>query len=66
LEPSEISDKYIPNNLGMIFSERIFVADLTFLSLCCHLVRNENQVAQQTKDKKAVVANENTDSELIP
>lgn len=50
----------------MIFSERIFVADLTFVSLCCHLVRNENQVAQQTKDKKAVVANENTDSELIP
>ncbi len=62
LEPSEYSDRYVPNKLGLIFSERLFVGDLTFGSFSCALVRNEG-AGQAAKNVKG--AAESPDEPLL-
>ena len=40
VEPIEYTDKYIPSKIGLIFSERIFVNELTSISFSMSLVRS--------------------------
>lgn len=46
VEPLEYTDRYTPSKLGLIFSERIFVGDLTYATFCMNLVRNTGKQEQ--------------------
>lgn len=52
VEPVEYTDKYIPSKVGLIFSERIFVNELTAVSFSMSLVRSQVSTLQAVKDPK--------------
>ena len=64
MEPTEYMDKYVPNKLGLIFSERLFVGDMTYASFSCALVKNEG-AGQPVKGGKGA-GPESPDEPLLP
>jgi hypothetical protein len=64
LEPVEYCDKYIPNKVGTIFTERIFVSETVFCSFSINLVRSQTVASKDPKDPKKLV--ESVESEFTP